>query len=202
MFSVVIPTLWHSDYIYTTINRLEHHPLVGEIIIIDNSSEVKELNGDKIKHIYERNNTYVNPAWNKGVSISKYDNICIANDDLAFNPNVLDFVLPHIKCGIIGQHISNYDKWVTDFNPAIEKMEGRDWGWGCLFFIHKSNWIDIPNDLLIACGDDYLLKNVNGGGWKVSGNPIEYEQVSITSIKSQFFQIQQNDIDTYNTKYK
>jgi hypothetical protein len=201
MFSVIIPTLWHSDYIYTTINRLEHHPLVGEIIIIDNSSEGKEINGDKIKHVYEHTNTYVNPAWNKGVRISKYDNICIANDDLAFNPNLLDFVLPHIHKGVIGQNISNYDKWITEFNPAIEQMEGRDWGWGCLFFVHKSNWVDIPNDLLIACGDDYLLKNVKGGGWKVSGNPIEYTQVSITSIKSEFFGIQKTDIDTYNKKY-
>jgi hypothetical protein len=202
MFSVIIPTMWKSDWIYQSISQLEEHEEVGEIILIDNSSEVKELNGDKIKHIREGVNTYVNPSWNKGVSLSQYDNICIANDDLAFNPNLLHFVKPHIHKGIIGQNVSNYDKWVTDFNPQIEQMVGRDWGWGCLFFIHKSNWVDIPNDLLIACGDDYLLKNVKGGGWKISGNPIAYDQVSITSIKSEFFGIQKTDIDTYNKKYK
>lgn len=202
MFSVIIPTLWQSDWIWTSLKQLEEHPLVGEVILIDNSSERKELNGDKINHVYEGVNTYVNPAWNKGVSISKFDNLCITNDDLAFNTNLFDFVLPHIRKGIIGQHISNYDKWVTEFNPAIEQMEGRDWGWGCLFFIHKSNWVDIPADLLIACGDDYLIKNVRGGAWKISGNPLQYDQISITSIKSQFFQIQQRDIKTYETKYK
>lgn len=201
MFSVIIPTLWQSDYIWTTINRLEEHHLVGEIILIDNSTEAKQLSGDKVNYVYESKNTYVNPAWNKGVRMAKYDNICIANDDLAFNPNVLDFVLPHINCGIIGQHVSNYDKWVTEFNPSIEKMEGRDWAWGCLLFIHKSNWVDIPDDLLIACGDDYLLKYVNGGGWRIAGNPIEYDQVSITSIKSQFFPIQQDDINNFK-KYQ
>ncbi len=202
MFSVIIPTMWKSELIWTSIKQLEEHPEVGEIILIDNSSEQKELNGEKICHIREGVNTYVNPAWNKGVRISKFDNLCIANDDLAFNPALLDFVKPHIHKGVIGQNISNYDKWITEFNPAIEQMEGRDWGWGCLFFIHKSNWVDIPTDLLIACGDDYLIKNVKGGGWKISGNPIEHTQISITSIRPEFFSIQLNDIKTYESKYK
>lgn len=194
--------MWKSDWIYHSISQLEEHPEVGEIILIDNSTEQKELNVSKVNHIREGLNTYVNPAWNKGVRISKFDNLCIANDDLAFNPNLLSFIKPHIHKGIIGQHISNYDKWDTHFNPQIQKMEGRDWGWGCLFFIHKSNWVDIPNDLLIACGDDYLIKNVKGGGWKISGNPIQYDQVSITSIKSEFFNTQLKDIKTYEAKYK
>jgi hypothetical protein len=202
MFSVIIPTMWKSDWIHRSISQLEEYNQVGEIILIDNSSEQKELNGEKIYHIREGFNTYVNPAWNKAVRISKFDNLCIANDDLVFNPALLDFVKPHIHKGVIGQHISNYDKWETNFNPQIEKMEGRDWGWGCLFFIHKTNWIDIPNDLLIACGDDYLIKNVKGGGWKISGNPLEYDRVSITSLDDKYFPIQENDINTYNTKYK
>ena len=194
--------MWKSDWIHRSISQLEEYNQVGEIILIDNSSEQKELNGEKIYHIREGFNTYVNPAWNKAVRISKFDNLCIANDDLVFNPALLDFVKPHIHKGVIGQHISNYDKWETNFNPQIEKMEGRDWGWGCLFFIHKTNWIDIPNDLLIACGDDYLIKNVKGGGWKISGNPLEYDRVSITSLDDKYFPIQENDINTYNTKYK
>ncbi len=202
MFSVIIPTLWKSNYINNSIKRLEEHPDVGEIILIDNSTERKELNVSKLNYVYEGFNTYVNPAWNKGVRISKFENLCIANDDLAFNPAVLDFVKPHIHKGVIGQNVSNYDKWNTDFNPHIEQMEGRDWGWGCLLFIHKSNWVDIPDDLLIACGDDYLIKNVKGGGWKISGNPIEYQQISITSIRPEFFAMQLNDIKTYESKYK
>jgi hypothetical protein len=202
MFSVIIPTLWKSDYIFTTLERLEEHSEVGEIILIDNSSERKDLNFSKLNYIYEGVNTFVNPAWNKGVSISRFDNICIANDDIAFNAQLFDFVKPHIHSGIIGQHVSNYDKWETSFNPKIEKMIGRDWGWGCLFFIHKSNWVEIPNDLLIACGDDYLIKNVKGGGWKISGNPIEYHQISITSNSGQFFGLSKIDIETYENKYK
>jgi hypothetical protein len=205
MFSVIIPTMWRSEWIWISLNRLEKCPEVGEIILIDNdnsSSKKKEFNNDKINYICEISNTYVNPSWNKGVKISKYDNICVLNDDLAFNTELFNFVKPHIHKGVIGQHVSNYDKWNTDFHPQIEQMEGRDWGWGCLFFIHKENWIEIPDDLLIACGDDYLTNNVKGGAWKISGNPIEYTQISITSLQSKFLEQQKKDIETYNIKYK
>lgn len=199
MFSVIIPTLWKSDWIHTSISQLEKHPEVGEIILIDNSSERKELNRSKINYIYEGVNTYVNPAWNKGVGLAKYDNICIANDDLAFNTQIFDWVKPHMDLGIIGMHVSNYDKWVTHFNPQIERMEGRDWGWGCLLFVKKEKWVDIPQDLLIACGDDWLLKHIDG--WKISGLPLEYDQISRTSILPEFFGLQQTDIENFK-KYK
>lgn len=202
MFSVIIPTMWKSHWIHTSISQLEEHPEVGEIILIDNSTEIKEVNNAKICHIREGKNTYVNPAWNKGVRLSKWENICIANDDLAFNPDILSFVKPHIKKGIIGMAAENYDRFRPDYNPGIEQMSLREWGWGCLLFIHKTNWIDIPTDLLIACGDDYLLKSVKGGGWMITGNPLQYDRVSITSLDGQFFPIQDNDIQTFNTKYK
>lgn len=199
MFSVIIPTMWKSEWIYTSISQLEEHPEVGEIILIDNSSQRKELNKSKINYIYEGVNTYVNPAWNKGVRLAKYENLCIANDDLAFDTNVFDWIKPYMSLGVIGMDVSNYDKWNVEFQPVIKRMEGRDWGWGCLFFIQKKNWIDIPDDLLIACGDDWLLKHIDG--YKISGLPLEYDQISRTSILGEFFQLQQKDIDNFN-KYK
>ena len=199
MFSVIIPTLWKSEYIHTSISQLEEHPEVGEIILIDNSTEVKELNNAKICHIREGINTYVNPAWNKGVRLAKYENLCILNDDLVFDTKILDWIKPHMDLGIIGMNVANYDKWRTEFNPVIEKMEGRDWGWGCLFFVKKDKWVNIPDDLLIACGDDWLLKHIDG--YKISGLPLQYQQVSITSILPEFFGLQLTDIQNFQ-KYK
>lgn len=194
--------MWRSNWIYTSISKLVEHPKVGEIILIDNSTEQKEFNSTKIRHIKEGTNTYVNPAWNKGVKLSKYENICIANDDLAFNTDLLYYIEPHIKKGIIGTAAENYDKFRLDFNPDIQPMPFREWGWGSLLFIHKSNWVDIPSDLLIACGDDFLLKYVKGGGWMITGCPLQYDRISITSLSGEFFKIQENDIKTFNEKYK
>ena len=45
-------------------------------------------------------------------------------------------------------------------NIHIEKWTGsvRDWGWGCLIMFDKKDWIDIPDDIKIWYGDDYIFK--------------------------------------------
>jgi len=202
MYSVIIPTLWKCDLIHKLLFSLDLCKEVGEIILIDNSDNPREYLGmDKIVHIKEYKNTYVNPAWNKGISLAKYDNIAILNDDLCFPMDVFTYLKDHLDKGIIGMSVTNYDrKYVPGY--YVEKMDVREWGWGCAMFIKKDKWVNIPDDLLIACGDDYLLKNVDGGGWMVKNLEIEYENVSRTSILGEFFGQQQTDIDTFHTKYK
>lgn len=196
-FSVVIPTMWYSDKIFKLLDNLESSPYVGEILLIDNNKSNRPAqinNTDKITILEQEENIYVNPAWNLGVEKSKFENICITNDDLIWDVRVLEFISQVIYVGIIGQACSNYDR-NDEYNPQLKPMIGREWGWGCCFFVHKSNWKVIPSELKIACGDDYLIKNIPS--FMISGIPIEYEQVSITSIKSEFFKIQQNDIEQF-----
>lgn len=198
-FSVIIPTMWYSDKIFKLLDNLESSPLVGEILLIDNNKGNRPAqinNTDKITILEQSQNIYVNPAWNLGVELSKFDNICITNDDLVWDVEVLPFILDNIHIGVIGQESSNWDINQKRLNPKIERMPNRVWGWGCCFFIHKSNWKPIPPQLKIACGDDYLVKELPS--FMVSGVPIEYHQISITSIKPEFFTIQQNDIEQYN----
>jgi hypothetical protein len=197
-FSVIIPTMWYSDKIFKLLDNLESSPFVGEILLIDNNKGKRpaQINDtDKITILEQSENIYVNPAWNLGVEKSKYENICISNDDLVWDVGVLSHILDNIHLGIIGQACSNYDR-ILELNPKIQPMIGRESGWGCCFFIHKSKWKPIPSELKIACGDDYLIKNIPA--FMVSGLPLEYEQVSITSIKLEFFQIQQNDINLWS----
>jgi hypothetical protein len=202
MYSVIIPTLWKCNAIHKLLFSLDLCKEVGEIILIDNSDNPPEYLGiDKIVHIKEYKNTYVNPAWNKGVSLAKYDNIAIINDDLCFPMDVFNYVKNHMDKGVIGMYAGNYDR-INMPGYQIEKMGLREWGWGCVIFIKKQNWVNIPDDLLIACGDDYLIKNVNGGGWMLKNLEIEYEQVSRTSILREFFEQQDNDIKTFNEKYR
>jgi hypothetical protein len=196
-FSVIIPTMWYSDKIFKLLDNLESSPLVGEILLIDNNKGKRpaQINDtDKITILEQSENIYVNPAWNLGVELSKFDNICISNDDLIWDVNVLPHILDNIHIGIIGQACSNYDR-NSELNPKIEPMIGREWGWGCCFFIHKSNWKSIPSQLKIACGDDYLIREIPP--YMISGLPLEYEQISITSIKSEFFTIQENDLEQF-----
>ena len=38
MYSVIIPTMWKCDRLQKTLKELSQHELVGEIILIDNTS--------------------------------------------------------------------------------------------------------------------------------------------------------------------
>jgi hypothetical protein len=86
MYSVIALTMWKCERFKETLTELDKHPLVGEIILIDNSEmDVDSLKLKKLNHIKEDKNTYINPAWNKGVSLAKYNKLLVLNDDLWFD---------------------------------------------------------------------------------------------------------------------
>jgi hypothetical protein len=68
-------------------------------------------------------------------------------------------------------------------------------------FIHKSNYVDIPFDLKIACGDDYLIKYAKGKAKKLYGCKIESD-ISTTTRLPEFGMIQFEDNRIYIEKYQ
>jgi|TARA_B110000483_G_scaffold92506_1_gene114069 hypothetical protein len=201
--------MWASKRINYMLSCMIEDDRVGEIIIIDNNPKerILRVNSPKIIILEQKENIFVNPAWNLGVKNAKNENICIANDDILFdNIDVLDFVEKHIDKGVIGMNTANYyPDVIGDGNYQIIKNDydgtARNWGWGCLFFIKKSNWSKIPDDLKIGCGDDYLLSRVKGNGWSVRNMFLYTDKVSVTSNKPEFLSIQEIDIETYKGKY-
>lgn len=204
MFSVIIPTMWYANiYLEKLLNSLEESDSVGEIIIIDNNwlcDNKVPITHSKAIVLAMPNNIYVNQAWNIGVFVAKYDNICISNDDLYWDVKCLPFVTQHLNNNVIGLASANYDQKENFDNFYLNKIINREWGWGCCMFINKKNWVDIPNDLKIACGDDWIIKHNNA--MSIYGVAIEFENVSRTSIRSEFFNIQKLDIKTFDEKYK
>ena len=187
MFSVIIPTLWKSHRTASLLADLENCPLVGEIIIIDNANSGYQSNG-KIKIVSQKCNIFVNPAWNLGVKLAKYEQICIANDDINFDTDIFSYLNGRIE-GVIGMDANNYSAQKSGIF-ATNRIRERCWGWGCLFFVNKRDWIDIPEQLLIACGDDYLISQLPA--YMVSNLAIQTE-VSTTSFSIEFFPIQEQD---------
>jgi len=164
-YTVVIPTIWKSEYTYELLKRLSDSEYVGEIILIDNASELnKEINIQKVIHIKEQENTYVNPAWNKGVNLASHNNITIVNDDIIFDVDEYYSYFAQLleinefkNIGFIGSHSENY-KLEKSQNPSFEEYDNKTntGGWGCLFSFHKSNWKPIPNELKIWYGDNWI----------------------------------------------
>ena len=162
-YSVIIPTLWKSNRIGKLLFDLIKCEYVDEIILIDNGGKFFEYFEalDKVKLVQTGENIYVNPAWNLGVKLAKNDLIALLNDDINFNPNIFGVITNDIllEYGIIGQSEFNYKVNNSD-EPILEKWTGkvRDWGWGCLIMFDKTNWIDIPDDIKIWYGDDFIFK--------------------------------------------
>ena len=88
------------------------HPLIGEIIIIDNAphktdQEIFKL--EKVRYFAQTKNLYVNPSWNLGVELSNFDILCLYSDDVLFDINCLEEVYDKLtpENGVIGFHESS-----------------------------------------------------------------------------------------------
>jgi hypothetical protein len=158
---------------------------VGEIIVIDNSGLYVPIYDKEIVYKPGRN-IYVNPAWNLGVTMATFENVCICNDDVNFDTSVFEFMATRCQ-GVIGMDTDNY------YNSGVLQISSiteRNWGWGCVIFTTRSDYKMIPEQLLIACGDDYLIKHTKS--YKLSGLRV-ITKVSTTSLSPEFLPIQARD---------
>jgi len=204
MITVIIPTLWKINRLYETLTELEKCESVDQIILIDNTGIKKNISNKKLTYVLEKENTYVNPAWNKGISLSRNDKICVLNDDVWFDWKKFKEIEPMIspEIGLIGMSPNNYNT-PFDENLSFVKIIA-DWktskghrpiGYGCCFFIHKKNWKPIPNKIKVWAGDDYLfyyrnnLSNYMIEGLKCNGH-ISYTCNSLENID----EISKNDM--------
>jgi hypothetical protein len=171
MFSIVIPTLYRSESIYRTILELSREDSVGEVILVDNTGNDRPFRVDKLVHLLEGRNTFVNPAWNKGVSIARHDKVCLLNDDIFFDWSVLSMLLPMITAdvGFIGMHPENMsnDRPGPFYGGGLELVRPlpdgktraghRPTNWGTCIMFDRSIWDPIPDDMLVWGGDDWLF---------------------------------------------
>ena len=166
-YTVVIPTLWKSNRIGRLLFDLIKCEFVDEIILIDNGGKFFEYfeSLDKVKLVQVEENIYVNPAWNLGIKLAENECIALLNDDINFNPNIFGVISEDIlnQFGIIGMGEGNYKDVIDEeTSPYIEKWQPgvNDWGWGCFIMLNRKNWIDIPDNIKIWYGDNFI-KDVN-----------------------------------------
>jgi len=170
-WTVIIPTLWKSEYIHEQLKEYIWSDYISEIILIDNSSQYYDHHKkiyNKVKLIQPDENLFVNPSWNLGVEKSSNENIIIANDDILWNTQVLEQITDKIlnEYSVLGQIPENYIKGKNiEFIKEnkiktlefIDNNTRRPTAWGCLLFTTKTNWKPIPNELKIWYGDDWII---------------------------------------------
>jgi hypothetical protein len=174
-FSVILPTMWYSKKILTIIQQFNDSKFINEIIVIDNNikDSIDLTNYSKVIHIKNNSNIYVNPSWNLGISLSKNDRVILSNDDIIVYE--IDKLLSDEnihKYDLIGLDNSNINKGnginFREPNTAMEK------GFGCFLFVNKKCYVNIPNEMKIWCGDNFLFKKIKNKSMFSSDN-IEIE---------------------------
>jgi len=168
-FSVIIPTMWRAkEFIKIALGNYCNHPLVDEIILIDNDTNKTPdwdiLNNPKIRSFKQERNIFVNPAWNFGVAVAKNNKLCIVNDDIVFDPKLFDKVYELVvpQNGTIGM-VTGEEKFnhppTTDGSISFKvwNMGDNTHGFGQLMFLHKNNWKPILDGLNIYYGDEFIF---------------------------------------------
>lgn len=192
-YSIIIPTLWKSDRTTKLLNDLTNSNFVNEIIIIDNTDNTTPIVHPKINHTIIGKNIYVNPAWNMGIEMAKNEHIAICNDDINFNPNIFGLILENNIEGIIGQASHNYNNNHYDNAPFLTEFNNiRPWGWGSLLLTQKKYWINIPEQLKVWYGDDFITEINPCKKWILNNFTIE-TKMSTTSDLPEFNSIKEND---------
>lgn len=199
-FSIIIPTLWKSNRTHTLINDLEMCDAVGEIIIIDNAQNSKHYRDwSKAQIIVPDENLFVAGSWNIGVGLAKFNNIALCNDDINFHTSIFSSFINFGIPGIIGQASENYHNDYSYSMPTLSNMPAiRPWGWGCLIFLQKTFWKNIPEQLRIWHNDDWLVK-FNPASKLVLHNFSIRTEMSTTSDLQEFSYIKQQDTEYWNT---
>lgn len=156
--TVIIPTMWRGTFIHEMLEALEASPLVDEVVLIDNNPSVNYKSTlSKIVHVKTEDNLYVNPSWNYGVSLANNNNLMLLSDDVRFDVDNIPQILNRLERGCaIGVH---KDAWDNYDSFSIEHIPSRPHSWGTLVFIRKEDWVDIPEELSIWFGDDWIAKN-------------------------------------------
>jgi hypothetical protein len=207
MISVIMPTLWKGKEVWKTIKGLIEQPTVGEFILIDNSEgdngnkPFARNFGSKLVYIEEGKNTYVNPAWNKGYRLAKFDKLLFVNDDVETDWSFVNALEEYITSdrGMIGAGVSC---WQGPHNHSgVTPIGHRPNCYGCVFAMHKDSYVEIPDELKVHYGDDWLFtksgkQNYEIRGWQMGG---ESEQ---TSGLTQFNPIKEMDKHLWINKYR
>jgi hypothetical protein len=165
MISVIIPTLWKVNFL-NQINLLLDLNAVKEIIVINNDKTVtpewfSSLNNDKIVEVKVNKNIFVNPAWNMGVRLAKYNNIFLNSDDVILDSydflQTIDDILMIEDC-LIGCSKSCYEYKLSNDLVVVDENGDRPFGYGCMMFFKKDTFKPIPEEFKVWYGDEFLYQ--------------------------------------------
>ncbi len=200
-FSVIIPTLQRSHRLHALLHMYARHPDIAEIIVVNNAPRPFQHPHDKVRILNQDQNLFVNPSWNLGVQESNHDLLIISNDDIRFPPDLITHVRRFLldkSPGLVGPDPAAFNS--SGHNLTFRRSYSRTDGYGTLMFLHRVNYVPVPEELLIWCGDDWLWTRQSRKNYAFKGAPI-YTEMSTTSGSAEFSLLKERDVQHYEAKY-
>lgn len=160
-FTVIIPTLQRAPELWPLVDQCAAHPLVREILVINNSEAPLRWDCPKVRVLQQQTNIFVNPAWNLGVQEATGKFVAIINDDVLFDDEVFVKAAKILRCDFFGMVVPDrscfYDQEVD--KPVSYRLAtgGLNTVWGTFMAMRREDYHPIPGSLLIWGGDDYLF---------------------------------------------
>jgi hypothetical protein len=198
--------MWRAEHIHKMLPMLDAHSVIGEIILIDN--DVQRANHaelsliKKLVYLPQEQNIYVNPAWNLGVKIAKYDKLMFLNDDCLVNLNSLFQIYQQItpEKGLLGFSELSYCGFAIEIFESVKQSGIGDYvtfeesygtnelsgmphfSYGSVMFCHKDSYYEIPEEFKIYYGDllNYRLNLKNGKKNYVIEDGLVFTKMSTT----------------------
>jgi hypothetical protein len=172
--------MWRAHHTIPLLELCQENDVIAEVILIDNdpSKRNPEISRfSKVVHLPQKENLFVNPSWNFGVSVSRNDKLCICNDDCLVNFNFLKDFEQHITSdsGLFGFSERSFLHDRSDNLQPFYEYKSKGFGdklsftesptsqphiaYGVCMFVHKSSWHVIPEDFKVDHGDgfNYIL---------------------------------------------
>jgi GT2 family glycosyltransferase len=169
-----VPTIGKFDGLKKQLSQISKCQSVGEIIIINNN-KTYNLKIDDFKDCFDGfdrvivfnslKELYCNGAWNAGMFLSdkRFQYAILATEDLEYDAKVIDLVAEQIdaipKLGILGMDwtiMTEGDLPELNYIYIDEGPTQREYGFGLMMFLNKSNWVQIPDGIRHWYGDDFL----------------------------------------------
>ncbi|MDY3677852.1 MAG: glycosyltransferase family A protein [Actinomyces urogenitalis] len=160
MFSAVIPTLHQPTYLHGLIEVLTEHEAVDEVIVVNNSAEeLRWLSATppKTRVLDQKENIFVNPAWNLGAREARGSHLLILNDDIVLPRAYISTIASlyrHAAPGMVAPAPSSFTRR-RDGLPFISPAYHRPRGFGVAMAIAREDWVPIPEHLKVFFGDDW-----------------------------------------------
>ena len=206
MVTFIIPTVYMAETMPFLLEMLNFHPLVSEIILIENSeNRVRLPEYEKLKIVNTGSNLMCNKSWNLGVLLTKSKYYALCNDDILFNGKMIDDVVRFYneddEVNLIGMDKTQLEIEIKPYVFDLRVNYKRDYGWGTLIFGKTDLYTPIPQDLIHYAGDEYLHQYSPKPCYGYLGFKLFGKMSTSKNYVSNFDDIINSDLKVYGEKY-